>query len=93
MLKFNTLLAVKLCFDTGEYAVITLIEVYLLPIIFDIALFRSQIQDDSMLATYFSSKGYREAEIKDLKKISFNFTVLALEFIFMACKIKKFRTV
>ena len=42
LMKFNALMATKLFFDTGEYIPIVLIEIYLLPIIFEVAVYRIQ---------------------------------------------------
>jgi hypothetical protein len=45
------------------------------------------------MSTYFATEGYKEADHNDLKKISFNFVMLAIEFVFVSAQVKKFRCV
>ena len=89
-MKFNALMAAKLFFDTGEYVPIVLIEIYLLPIIFDIAFYRIQKRSEEGLTLYFTEKGGFDAT-KEVKRIGFNYVLLAIEFIFMSAQVKPFR--
>ncbi len=83
-------MAAKLFFDTGEYVPIVLIEIYLLPIIFDIAFYRIQKRSEEGLTLYFTEKGGFDAT-KEVKRIGFNYVLLAIEFIFMSAQVKPFR--
>jgi len=89
-MHFNALMATKLFFDTGEYTPIMLIEVYLLPIVFEIAAYRIQKRSEEGLTLYFIERGYDAT--KEMKRIGFNYVLLAIEFIFMAALIKPYRT-
>jgi hypothetical protein len=57
LMKFNALNCAKIFFDTCEYSVILFIEVYLLPIIFEIAAFKSTKKSDEGLSLYFIERG------------------------------------
>ena len=83
-------MATKLFFDTGEYVPIVLIEIYLLPIIFDIAFYRIQKRSEEGLTLYFTEKGGFDAT-KENKRIGFNYVLLAIEFVFMSAQVKPFR--
>lgn len=83
-------MATKLFFDTGEYVSIVLIEIYLLPIIFDIAFYRIQKRSEEGLTLYFTEKGGFDAT-KENKRIGFNYVLLAIEFVFMSAQVKPFR--
>jgi hypothetical protein len=82
-------MATKLFFDTGEYLPITLVEIYLLPIIFEIASYRIQKRSEEGLTLYFIEKGYDST--KEMKRIGFNYVLLAIEFIFMSALVKPYR--
>lgn len=89
-MKFNALMATKLFFDTGEYVPIVLIEIYLIPIIFEIASYRILKRSEEGLTLYFIEKGGFDPT-KEVKRIGFNFVLLAIEFIFMSAQVKPFR--
>ena len=89
-MKFNALLATKLFFDTTEYVPVVLIEVFLLPIVLEVATFRLQKRSEEGLALYFMEKGGFDGT-KENKRIGFNFVLLAIEFIAMAALVKPFR--
>lgn len=89
-MKFNALMATKLFFDTGEYVPIVLIEIYLLPLIFEIALYRIQKRSEEGLTLYFTEKGGFDST-KEMKRMGFNYVLLAIEFIFMSAQVKPFR--
>lgn len=57
LMKFNALMATKLFFDTTEYVPLILIEVYLLPIILEVALYRVQKRSEEGLTMYFIERG------------------------------------
>jgi hypothetical protein len=90
-MKFNALMATKLFFDTAEYVPLVLIEVYLLPIILDVALYRVQKRSEEGLTLYFTERGGYEAT-KEMKRMGFNFVLLAIEFVFMSAQVRPFRT-
>jgi hypothetical protein len=90
-MKFNALMAVKLFFDTGEYVTVTLIEIYLLQAVYDVAAYRIQKRSEEGLTLYFIEKGYDAT--KEMKRLGFNFVLLALEFIFMAAQVKPYRNI
>lgn len=75
-MKFNALMAAKLFFDTGEYVAIVLIEIYLLPIIFEISCYRIQKRSEEGLTLYFIEKGYDST--KEMKRLGFNYVLLAI---------------
>lgn len=69
----------------------TLIEIYLLPMIYDIAAYRIQKRSEEGLTQYFIDKGFDAT--KEMKRIGFNFVLLAVEFIFMTGLVKTYRTI
>ena len=88
--KLNALMAIKLLFDTAQYVPIILIEICVLPLIFEIAVYRASKRSQEGIGDYFIEKGFQQ--IRDLKRVGFNFVLLANQFIFMASKVKPFRS-
>ena len=91
LVKFNALMAVKLFFDTGEYLAVNLIEVYILPVVLEVAAYRALKRSEEGLTLYFIEKGYEST--KEMKRIGFNYALLAIELAFMAARVKTNRTI
>ena len=91
LMKYNAMCCARMFFNTCEYTAVILIEIYILPIIFDIAAFKATKKSEEGLTLYFIEKG-RCQPTKEFKRIGFNYVLLAVEFIFACSRIKMYRT-
>lgn len=71
---------------TARYAALTLIEIYLLPILTEIATNMANRRRDEDLEDYFVEKGYRDS--LGVRKLGTKFVKLAMQIIFVAAAVR-----
>ncbi len=85
-LKFNSLFALKVLFDTSDYVLVNWIEVFFSPHLFEIIKFT--LNGQSIGKDYFLKMGYTVKDEPDVEKFGFNYTLLATELIQVAAMVK-----
>jgi hypothetical protein len=87
--KYNALLVAHQMLLTAKYAALTFLELYLLPILGDIALYCAHRRKEEDLELYFIERGYRDSI--GIRKISNKFVKFTVQIIFLAATIKPYR--